>query len=86
MNYWTQFAIVFFAVALADVCWTFYFIKVEERKVIAASLWSSGIMLLGAISIESYVQDKTFIIASVLGAFVGTALSILYKKRKEFMK
>jgi hypothetical protein len=81
MDYWIKFSLVFFAVAFADVCWTFYFIKTEERKATVAGLWSAGIMALGSFSIESYTQDKTLIIAAVLGAFFGTWGSIIYKKR-----
>jgi len=27
-----QFTLVFIAMAIADVCWTYYFIKIDERK------------------------------------------------------
>ena len=83
MDYWLQFLGVAVAVALADICWTYYFIKVEERKAIMAGVWSSLLIILGAFSIENYVHDKTLIIAAALGAFIGTAGSIYFKKRKE---
>ena len=38
MEYVLSFISVFLAVMVADVCWTFYFIKIEERKSIGASL------------------------------------------------
>jgi energy-converting hydrogenase Eha subunit A len=83
MDYWIKFTLVFFAVAGADVCWTFYFIKVGERKIWSSAMWSSMIMALGAFSIESYVEDQSLIIATILGAFAGTAGSVFYKKRQE---
>lgn len=83
IDYWLKFFGVLVSVAIADVCWTYYFIKVEERKSIAAGLWSAVIMLLGAFSVENYVHDKSFIIAAVIGAFIGTSLSIHFKKNKE---
>ena len=83
MNYSIQFMLVFTAMALADVCWTYYFIKINERKSIAAGIWGSLIYLCGAFGVLSYTQDKTLIIAAVLGSFLGTYLTIEYKKKKE---
>ena len=68
---------------LADVCWTYYFIKIEERKSAAAGIWGSAVYVCGAFGVLSYTEDKTLIIPAVLGAFVGTYLTIEYKKRKE---
>lgn len=83
MSYLLQFFLVFLAMAIADVCWTFYFIKIEERKSVAASLWGSAIYVCGVFGVLSYTEDKTFIVPAVLGAFVGTYFTIEYKKRKE---
>ena len=83
MDYLIQFTLVFVAMALADVCWTYYFIKIDERKSVAAGIWGSLIYLCGAFGVLSYTQDKTLIIAAVLGSFVGTYLTIEYKKKKE---
>jgi hypothetical protein len=74
---------VFFAVILADICWTFYFIKIEERKSLAAGLWGAGVYLCGAIAIVSYTTDKTLLIPELIGAVVGTWGTVEYKKRKE---
>ncbi len=82
-QYWINFFLVMLAVAIGDVCWTYYFIKVEERKAIAASIWSSAIMGLGAFSVSNYATEKTYIIAAIIGAFIGTYASIWYKKHKE---
>ncbi len=79
MNYWIDFALVFFAILLADVCWTYYFIKVAEKRVLASGIWSSLIMALGSFSIERYTQDHTLIWAAIIGAFVGTTLSVKHK-------
>ena len=68
---------------VADVCWTYYFIKVEERKPLAAGLWSAAIIVASSFITTSYVQDKSLILAAVLGAFIGTAGTVYYKKKKE---
>jgi len=71
------------AMVVADVCWTFYFIKVEERKVIASGVWSSLIIVSSAFITTSYVEDRSLIPAAVLGAFIGTAGTVWYKKKTE---
>ena len=83
MSYWLQFALVFVMMTLADVCWTFYFIKINEMKSIPAGIWGSAIYVCGAFGVLSYTQDKTLIIPAVIGAFVGTYLTVEYKKRKQ---
>lgn len=83
MEYILSFVSVFLAVMIADVCWTFYFIKIEERKSIGAGLWGAGVYVCGAFAVIHYTTDKTMIIPAVLGAFIGTWATIEYKKRKE---
>jgi type IV secretory pathway VirB6-like protein len=86
MSYALQCLLVFVAMAIADICWAYYFIKIDERKSVAAGMWGSAIYICGAVSVVSYTQDRTLIIPAVLGAFVGTYLTIEYKKRKENKK
>lgn len=78
-----KFIFVFLAMALADVCWTYYFIKIGERKSIQAGLWGVGVYLCGAFAVMSYMENKMLLIAAILGSFVGTWASVEYKKRKE---
>jgi peptidoglycan biosynthesis protein MviN/MurJ (putative lipid II flippase) len=68
---------------LADICWAYYFIKIEERKSISAGIWASLIYIFGAFTVTSYINDKTLIIAAIIGSFIGTSLTVEYKKRKE---
>jgi hypothetical protein len=83
MEYIIKFILVALAMVVADVCWTFYFIKVEERKVIASGVWSSLIIIASAFITTSYVEDRSLVPAAVIGAFIGTAGTVWYKKKKE---
>jgi hypothetical protein len=83
MSYFISWISVFIAIALADVCWTFYFIKIEERKSLAAGIWGAGVYLCGAFAVVSYTTDRSLIIPAVLGAILGTWATVEYKKRKE---
>ena len=83
MTFELRFILVTISMIAADVAWTYYFIKVDERQSIAAGLWSSAIILFGAFTAVNYVGDSRLIFAAVLGSFIGTATTVEYKKRKE---
>ena len=83
MPYVFKFILVMLAMIIADVCWTLYFIKVEERKPISSGIWSSLIIVASAFITTSYVEDRSLVPAAVLGAFLGTAGTVYYKKKKE---
>lgn len=83
MSYPIQFLLVMFAMIIADVCWTYYFIKVEERKAIAAGVWSALIIVASAFITTSYVENKSLVPAAVIGAFIGTAGTVWYKNRNK---
>lgn len=81
MDYTIKFLTVMVAMTLADVCWTLYFMKVAEKKAFQAGVWGSVIILFGAVSTTSYVHDQSLIVAAVIGAFIGTYLTIKYKNK-----
>ncbi len=83
MSYWLQIVGIFIAMFVTDVCWTLYFIKLEARRGIAAGLYAGIIYLLGAITVKNYVEDFTLIMPAIAGSFLGTWLTIEWKKRKE---
>lgn len=78
-----KFFLVMLSMFLADICWTLYFIKIEERKSIPAGIWASLIYIFGAFTVTSYIEDKTYIIAAIIGSFLGTWATVEWKKRKE---
>lgn len=81
--YVLKFLGVMLAMTLADICWTYYFIKVEERKSLAAGMWSALIIVFGMFSIINYVDDRTLTVAAIIGAFLGTFVAVEVKRRKE---
>lgn len=83
MSYVLQFLGVLTAMFLADVCWAYYFIKIDERKSVAAGIWAVLIYMFGAFTVTSYMEDKTLIVAAMIGSFLGTYCTIEYKKKKE---
>ena len=83
MEYTIKFILVMLAMILADVCWAMYFIEIDKRRVWAAGAWSAIIIIAGAFITTSYVADKSMVPAAAIGAFIGTAGTVYYKKRKE---
>lgn len=71
------------AMILADICWTYYFIKVEERKSLAAGMWSALIIVFGMFSVINYIDDRTLTIAAIIGAGLGTYIAVEMKRRNE---
>lgn len=86
MDYAIKFFIVMIAMALTDVCWTYYFIKVNERHSIQAGTWAVLLFFAGAVVTTNYVHDSSLMVAAAIGSFAGTTLTIEYKKRKESSK
>ena len=82
MIYLAKFLGVMFSMILADICWAYYFIKIDERKAIASGFWGSAVLIFGAFTTMNYVEDNTLLIADILGSFIGTAGTVWYKKRK----
>jgi hypothetical protein len=82
MDFWIKFLLVIMSMCLADISWTFYFITVEERNSLKAGAWSSLIICFGAFTAINYVEDRRLMVAAVIGAFLGTYLTVEYKKRK----
>jgi len=80
--YILKFLGVMVSMILADVAWTQYFIKVSERKSLSSGIWSASIIIFGAICTMNYVGDPTMLVAAGIGAFIGTYITVEYKKRK----
>ena len=78
-DYWSRFILVITTVALADVCWVNCVSNVKEDRAFASAIWAVGIMVAGSFSVYSYISNPTYIIASCIGAFLGTYITVKYK-------
>ena len=71
---------------LQDIAWAMYVIKVDKRDAVRAGAWSSLIMVFGSYVAISYIGDHKFIIAAVLGSFIGTYITVKYHDTLESFK
>jgi hypothetical protein len=84
MTNWTDWLLVFIAIFLADVFWVLCVNRVQASKPIAAGLWAVALFLPTALVTMSYVKDPVLLIPACIGGFAGTALTVLWeRKRKE---
>lgn len=68
--------VVFLIMTLTDFVWGKYTTSLADKKVVNASLWSMGIILLGSLVTRAYVEDYRMIVPCMLGAFAGTWISL----------
>lgn len=59
---------------------TMYLIYTEKRNAIKSGLWCSATVLFTSLTIINYVEDKTMIIAAIIGSFLGSYIITKYKK------
>jgi hypothetical protein len=75
-TWWLTFLGVAVAMAVTDVCWSKYVSNTAAGRRLPAAAWSAGIVLCGSVTICAYVSDPRFVVAAMIGAFVGTYLSV----------
>ena len=74
---WTlKFIGVAISVMLTDVCWAKYIIYSSKKDALKAAIWSGAIVVCGSFSFFGYLEDKRFVFASIIGAFIGTYLTV----------
>jgi len=72
MDYALKFLLVMGLMVLVDACWAGYTLAMQKKHPLQSGLWSVGIMLCGAWVTVNYMEDRTLLLAAVIGAFVGT--------------
>lgn len=82
MGYWLHFAMVIAFVICTDACWAMYIITTGEKKALASSIWAVLIYFLSAQTIFMYMEDHSFMWAALIGAFIGTYVTIKFVKKK----
>jgi len=76
-----DYIITFFALFFTDIVNTWYIKAIQEDRPVVASLWAVGVTFAASVAIISYTRDNMMIIPALLGAFVGTYVGIIIKKR-----
>ncbi len=78
-----KFILVMISLIIVDILWAVYIVYSSKKQAIKAAFASSGIMLLGMYSTVSYIHDIRLGAAAIIGAFIGTYISLKFLKKDE---
>lgn len=73
---WQRASLVAGATAISDYIWAQYMGSVAKQSPFVAANWSFLIIILGALIVVSYVNDKRLILAAAIGAWIGTYFGV----------
>jgi len=71
----------FILVFLTDILYTYYIRAVNTNSALKASFWSVVVTLTASIAVINYTEDHYNLIASLLGAGLGTYVGMKYLKK-----
>lgn len=74
---------VFLLTIIVDIFWGFYIRRTGQGKAIQAAIFGSAITFFGAFIVINYVKNMLYLIAAVLGSFVGTWLTVRYDAKNK---
>lgn len=77
MNY----ILTFFAVFFTDIVNTYYIKAIAENKPLVASILAALVMLIYSFALISFVKDIYLLIPALLGAFAGTYVAMIIKRK-----
>jgi len=83
MTYALTFTGVMISMFMVDICWAKYFIYVGKHKALPAATWGSLIMVFGAFTTINYVEDRSLLIAAVIGGFAGIYTTVFREARTD---
>lgn len=77
------FVLIGIVMSFANMCGTLYFRNVAKKKAHTAAFWSAMLILVNAIAIVSYVENHAYVLAALLGTYVGTFLTLKWEQNKQ---
>jgi len=73
--------LVFVLMFTCDVIWALYFRFVNNKKALPASICGVLLYLFGSAVTIKWVENSIYLIPAVLGAFLGTYITVTVMKR-----
>lgn len=78
----SEYIITFLAVFFLDVFYTYFLQAVYNEQVLRASVWSGIVYLVACIAVINYTVNNWLLIPAAIGAFCGTYVGMILRKRK----
>jgi len=73
--------ITFFAVFITDVVNTYYIKSITDDKPLVASTYATLVLFMYSVAVINFTSDKLMLIPALLGAFVGTYVAMILKRK-----
>jgi hypothetical protein len=77
-----EYVVTFFAVFFTDIFYTYYLRAVQEEQTMKASLWASIVFIVACVAVINYTTNYWLLIPAGVGAFCGTYVGMILRKRK----
>ena len=77
-----EYVVTFFAVFFTDIFYTYYLRAVQEEQTMRASLWASIVFIVACVAVINYTTNYWLLIPAGVGAFCGTYVGMILRKRK----
>lgn len=77
-----QWFLVFSAVFVSDVCWTYCITRVNNYQALKAGVWGGAFYLSQGLATQGFTDHKILLIPATIGAVVGTALTVWWEKKQ----
>lgn len=77
-----NYVVTFFAVFFTDIFYTYYLKAVQEEQIMKASFWASVVFVIACVAVINYTTNYWLLIPAGLGAFCGTYVGMILRKRK----
>lgn len=62
------------------MCWGRYLNGVNEGNKLKAAFWAAVLPICNCLLIVGYIEDKRFVGGAIIGAFIGTYITVKKKK------
>lgn len=79
-----QHMLVMLGMAIADTLYTLWARKSAQSRPLAAAFWASLIIPTSGFVVIMYNQDPQYLISAMIGAFIGTYLTVLVDSRRKY--
>ena len=77
-----DYVVTFFAVFFTDIFYTYYLKAVQEEQTIKASFWAVIVFVIACVAVINYTTNYWLLIPAGIGAFCGTYVGMILRKRK----
>ena len=77
----TDYIFTFLCMFFTDAMYTYYLSAVSEKRALVASWWAMVVLYAASTVTINYTTDHMMLIPALLGAFMGTYISIRVREK-----